>query len=286
MAKQTKTSFTKTQKEENSKRHSKVPRKKSIQSIIKEEIHKSHDSFFGLTFNEKQTIVDLLNHFIPREICDYIDQNSLNLDTTSYISKSLRSLYSDVVWRAKLNDIPIAIALLLEHKSTPPQYIHIQLDAYVQSILKKDIRAKQPLTFVLPIVIYHGTETWHYRPFSYNFKDLPSIFHCFIPQFEYIFINLSYVPDSVIFELGSESLLRCAFLAFKHCQDKGYVEQNFPAFFTFFENNPHLQDILEGMIVYLTQNAELREENISTVVTNMDSPKVKSKVMTLISKTL
>ena len=35
------------------------------------------------------------------------------------------------------------------------------------------------------------------------------------------------------------------------------------------------------MIVYLAQNAELREENILTIVTNVDSSKVKSKVMTL-----
>ncbi len=88
MAKQTKAPTSETDKTKKDKRRY-TPRKKPIHDIIKEEIHKSHDNFFGMTFNEKQTIVDLLNHFIPSEIGNYIDQNSLSLDTTNYISKSL-----------------------------------------------------------------------------------------------------------------------------------------------------------------------------------------------------
>ncbi len=268
-------------KRSSKRRPLKTPRKQSLKAMISEEIRKSHDSFFKLNFSQIEVIKDFIDHFFPNELRDYLDKDSLTLDTTDYITKALRAFYSDIVWRINLMGKPIILALLFEHKSKPEKYIHFQLDDYIKSIQKRDIRNDKPLTLVLPIVIYHGKEKWPQRSILDNFEGIPKVFHKYISQFEYIFINLSDIPDEIIQKLEAISVLRCVFLALKHGRDSEYIETHFPEFFTFFEENPHLQEILEAMIVYLTQNAELREENIETIITQNISPKIKSKVMTL-----
>ena len=51
---------------------------------------------------------------------------------------------------------------------------------------------------VIPIVLYHGKESWNPGHLSTQFKNLPDAAKPFIPDFEYVFIDLSSYSDEAI----------------------------------------------------------------------------------------
>ena len=51
---------------------------------------------------------------------------------------------------------------------------------------------------VIPIVLYHGKESWNPGNLSTQFKKLPDAAKPFIPDFEYVFIDLSSYSDEAI----------------------------------------------------------------------------------------
>ncbi|MFT4760902.1 MAG: putative transposase YdaD [Paraglaciecola sp.] len=135
---------------------------------------------------------DFLSQIPPKEIRDYLDLSELAILEKSHINEALRKTESDLIFSAHLKtDIPIQIAILLEHKSNPSVHPHAQIQHYISSIHQQNIINSQPLIPVLPILFYHGSKRWTKRPFTDSFTNLPKIFHQYISTSEYILVNLA-----------------------------------------------------------------------------------------------
>ena len=56
----------------------------------------------------------------------------------------------------------------------------------------------KPIPIVLPIILYHGKQTWKAKPLHAYLSGDSSPFARFIPGFEYLLVDLSTIPDKQI----------------------------------------------------------------------------------------
>ncbi len=144
-----------------------------------------HNNFFVYNFSQLDFVKGFTRELMP-EIADKIELNTLQIDTTSYINNQLKDLYSDVIYNCQLkNGEKTKLALLFEHKRSPPKFPHIQLLEYLVSIWRYNIENSEPLTFTIPIIFYHGERKWKNKTFPAYFKNIETELKKYVPDFEY-----------------------------------------------------------------------------------------------------
>ncbi len=229
---------------------------KNKQDEEQNSINNPHDKFFKKLFGLASVVKDYFNHLFPKHLAAKLDLSTLELDTTTYITSELDEYYSDIVWRCRLvgKKTVVHICFIFEHKSYVPDYPHIQIGDYKQGAYNKQLAAKQPLSVVVPIIIYHGKRKWIVKPFSDYFGDMDKEFHRFIDPYEYYLTNLQDYSDEMI-QAFSNILFIKGFLAMKHHHDKVYVKRHFVELvFVGYDSNhsKEILDFIRSLSVYLS----------------------------------
>ena len=219
-------------------------------------INNPHDRFFKKLFGLASVVKDYFNHLFPKHLAAKLDLSTLELDNTTYITSELDEYYSDIVWRCRLigKKTVVHVCFIFEHKSYVPEYPHIQIGDYKQGAYNKQLAAKQPLSVVVPIIIYHGKRKWVLKPFSDYFGDVDEEFHRFIDPYDYYLTNLQDYSDEMI-QAFSNILFIKGFLAMKHHYDKVYVKRHFVELvFVGYDSNhsKEILDFMRSLSVYLS----------------------------------
>ena len=76
-----------------------------------------HDHYFKNTFGQKEIARDFLESYLPREIVNILDLNTLTNQKTEYIDKKLKSFFTDLLYQVNINGQEGFIYILYEHKS-------------------------------------------------------------------------------------------------------------------------------------------------------------------------
>jgi predicted transposase/invertase (TIGR01784 family) len=210
-----------------SKRKS-IPRKKPQEK--KSELNNPHDALFKYSFGIKSVIIGYMTEVFPKEYGEKLDLDTLERDNNTYISGNLKETMSDVVWRCRLKTgRMVMLSFLFEHKSYKPKRPHLQLGAYQfsaylsQELANPDI----PLVQVIPIMVFHGLETWEFvEPFETYFDEIDPEFMRFMPSFDFILDNIQNYSDEVI-QAFNVRFLEKTFLSFKHFRDKDFLKRHF-----------------------------------------------------------
>ncbi len=189
-------------------------KKKSVKII------NSHDRFFNVLFSEKAEAMEFVAKTFPAEILSKLDLETLELDTTEYVDNKLRTNYSDVVYNCKYGNSQIKISLLFEHKSYIESYPHLQLLGYMLKIWLKQIKQKQNLTPIIPIIFYHGEREWKNKKFIEYFDGVDEVLERFIPKFDYQLVDTSSYTDDEIIELFEGLQLQIGMLVMKNIFDE------------------------------------------------------------------
>jgi predicted transposase/invertase (TIGR01784 family) len=163
-----------------------------------DKVHHSHDKLFKAAFQLKQTVIEFLLNFFPKDLVALINLDELVLDKTNYISSNMKEQLSDVVYRTKLAGSEAALVLLFEHKTSIDRSLFLQLLEYMLAIWQTDFSEKRPFTIIIPIVIYHGDAGYEKRPMYHFFPNLPEQLRPFVPQFDFIFSSIKKIGDVVI----------------------------------------------------------------------------------------
>jgi Putative transposase, YhgA-like len=150
-------------------------------------------------------------------------------------------------------------------------YPHLQLFQYILSRWLKTFYEKtknerrQKLPLMIPIILYHGTKKWDFKPFLGCLGFLPPGFERFIPEINYILIDLSKVTDATILALKNTPLLNVLILL-KHTYDKKWLKENVKIVVT----NGHqlmtdeqTSSLFKSIIGYYGKRIDLRIENES-----------------------
>lgn len=218
-----------------------------------------HDKFFKAVFSRREVAVALVKEWLPEAVGAALRLDSLELTNTSFVDEDLAEHFADLVYDGlTVDEEPVRVALLLEHKSYAVSHSHVQLLRYVLNAWKEDIQQDQPLRLLIPVVIYHGNTPWTYQPLSSYFGRVPEALGRFIPEFEYVLVNLSAFSEERLLSFQSAFLGLSAFLL-KHSRQQRYLTEAFDAFRTLMltferQENP---DFLTTIFRYVYETGDL-----------------------------
>ncbi|MBO0934356.1 Rpn family recombination-promoting nuclease/putative transposase [Fibrella aquatilis] len=156
----------------------------------------THDHFFKIAFSRTNVVADFIQAFLPPDFSQQLDLETLARLGDSFVDEQLAQHYADLLYSVNFGDTPITIALLFEHKSYTEEYPHFQLARYMLNLWQEQLTNKEPLTRVVPILLYHGLGRWKQQSMTDYFGPANSVLNSFVPDFQYLLINLRKAPDS------------------------------------------------------------------------------------------
>ncbi|SIQ11493.1 conserved hypothetical protein (putative transposase or invertase) [Alkalispirochaeta americana] len=121
-------------------------------------LHKPHDGFFRTFFGRTRELGELLQQILPAELFRQLDPGSLKVEPDSYLDEKGREYFSDIAGSATIAGQKHKIYILVEHKSWPNKWVHLQMYHYIYRIWKQELKEQKSsvLCPVLPILFYHG----------------------------------------------------------------------------------------------------------------------------------
>jgi predicted transposase/invertase (TIGR01784 family) len=245
-----------------------------------------HDLFFKETFSYSEHAVDFLKSALPTELAAGIDYTSIASEKDSYVDSDLSAYFSDTVYSCRLKDEKIRLAFLFEHKSSPDYDLAFQLLCYLVNLWKSVDKLKKPRAPVIPIVLYHGKESWKPGHLSAQFKNLPDVAKPFIPDFEYVFVDLSSYSDEAIKNSIFSASLKVAILIMKNISRPEEIEQQLIDILEigklYFQEKQGL-NFLKAVINYIFKATEIEAEKLINAFTCV-SEKGKEIAMTTAEK--
>ena len=198
-----------------------------------------HDKVFKEIESIKENVVDLINATFPDNIKNKLDLETLYLDNKSYIDENLGEYFSDLVYNCKYkdNNKEVKISLLFEHKSSIPDYPHIQLLKYIVMVWDENIKQKKKPQIVIPVIFYHGKKKWKVRELFEYFDYVDDDIKEFIPRFSYILTDLAKYSDKDIKEkLFAREANKIFCLLLKHIFDENYIKKGIEDIFIIGKN--------------------------------------------------
>jgi len=252
-----------------------------------ENIASQHDKYFKEIFSRKEEMIDFITNALP-QVTKYLDINTLQLDSTQYIDKRLQVGYSDLVYNCKYaNNVDLKIALLFEHKSQPENFPHLQLLAYMIKIWETNIKQKQSLMPIIPILFYHGADEWIYKNFEDYFPGIDEPLKKYLPSFDYELINTTNLTDKQIKNMFQMYSLKTGILIMKHIFDNPEILIN--ELESIFEHLHQLletengRDLFETTVIYLYSNLKNDKEKVTEKLRQI-SPKGGEIALTIAQK--
>ncbi len=230
------------------------------------EIINPHDKFFKETFSIKKNVIDFLQGTFPPEILKKLDLSTLTQDNNSYIDEELKEHFSDIVYTCFCKDKELRITLLFEHKSYAAVCPYLQLMKYLLKIWAANSKQMQRLIPVIPVILYHGKETWKVRRFRDYFEGIDEVFFRFIPEFEYLLTDLSFYSNEEIKDKVFRRVsLQITMLLMRNIYNDKILGDKLKAFFEigkqYFEEGEGLK-FLESVIRYLYYASDIEEERV------------------------
>ena len=154
-------------------------------------IQNPHDRFFKETLGKVEVAKDFLNNYLPGNIIKVIDVDTLEPQKDSFINKELQEGFSDLLFKANINNREGYIYFLFEHKSYTRKDIAFQLLRYMMEIWETKSKKEKAdeLPVIIPLVVYHGKDRWKIGTtlgeMIVGYKDLPEDIKKFTPNYEY-----------------------------------------------------------------------------------------------------
>ena len=179
-------------------------------------IHNPHDKFYKAIFSRPEVAKDFVFRYLPPEITNLLDPDSITLTKDSFIDHALAEQFSDLLYMVNFKSGESAyLYLLFEHKSYPDPLVAFQLLRYMVRIWEKDIDnyPKQPLLIIIPMVFYHGKDEWNISRHFLSIFPPSELFKPFIPDFEYFLYDTHNCNDE---DIGGEWLLQVAIFSMKY----------------------------------------------------------------------
>lgn len=244
-----------------------------------------HDIYFKKNFRDKKIAREFLEQFLDEAIISKLDLFSLELEDTSYIDDAMQEYFADIIYTCFLRDeTKVKVCLILEHKSYIDPIIHLQLLRYMVNGWEKqrDTENSKKLTPILPVVVYHGKSKWVRRPFKSNFELKGEDLNDFIPEFQYLFSNLSSWSDEGIYQLQA-GLIRNVVLALKHSRNKSGLIRNIEKILTLGHEQEGMEQpsyFVRITLLYLYTVTEQNMDIIKEAIEQLPFP-IKKESLTL-----
>ncbi len=234
----------------------------------------SHDEFTRYLFSRQKDALDFLQHYLPKRILSLLDLSTLKISKDTFVDPDFQRHYADILyrlqWREGVSEQKEAyVYILIEHKSYPDSWVAWQLLKYIVKIwelwLKQQREEKEKLAdlklpAVMPLVLYHGTDTWTAKKNFAALVDVPETMQGYVPDFIYELYDLDAYSDA---EIVGELTLRVSLLLLKYIQRDDLDEKLEELFGLMAEmmSKSNETEMLEVLLRYLVSGAEQLERD-------------------------
>ncbi len=227
---------------------SKIFRPFDLQALLK----KPHDKYVKYVLSHHQVALEFLKYALPEDLQKLIDFDSLEPTEDSFIDEAMKEHFSDTSFLLKfLDDSLLRVNFWVEHKSEKPDYpISLQLLKYIVSNYDHDYRQNKKPVPVVTIVLYHGEPDWQKETLDSLFPNLPAACKAYLPNFEFIFINVGQLSNDEILGLNF-MLLPKIFLALKLGRNPEQLRQYFDKIVIFASGSTTRAALLNLLLVTL-----------------------------------
>jgi predicted transposase YdaD len=246
------------------------------------ELSNPHDRFFKEIWSRESIGQDFLRHYLPQDIVDLLDLDSLELTKDSFVDRRLRQHYSDLLYRLKFKDgRPGFVYILLEHKRAPKRSTALQLLRYRVQIWEKTLAqgvGTGGLPPIIPVVLYQGDTPWPYGETFQQLFHLPASLAPYTPEFRYALCDLTGLADT---DIRGAVLLRVTLWIMKPIADAQLAERlpGIVRLLRELSEQRTLLDYLETLLRYLTTATDKLSERAIGQALNEVLPLLEEKFM-------
>jgi len=157
-----------------------------------------HDRLFKRVMSDEANVRQFIKKFLPKELSSQIDLKETKLVPTEKV-KGYNKYYMDTAVECKIADTKGQLYFVFEHKSYPDPGVLLQILSYMTVTWDEQRKKNVPLTPVIPVVIYHGTTSWNVTThFQGQFDSLNESIKPYIPEFNYVLVDLTQMPNDEI----------------------------------------------------------------------------------------
>ncbi|MGL5550655.1 MAG: Rpn family recombination-promoting nuclease/putative transposase [Culicoidibacterales bacterium] len=130
--------------------------------------YQPHDKGFKLLLKQKDIFMSFLREFAHGEFANIINEDSLELEESTFLTQNIDSRESDILYKAKFGEREIYFYILLEMQSKPDNTMPFRLLEYQLEIWRRyhkdhfaDSQKNYKLPIIQPIILYNGKRKWH-----------------------------------------------------------------------------------------------------------------------------
>ena len=230
---------------------------------------------------------DFLANYLPEKVLKQIDLSTLEICKDSFVQEDLNEYFSDLLYRVSFSRNESGyIYLLFEHKSYPQRLLPLHLLEYMVNIWKQEIKQSnlKDLPLIVPLVLYHGQEGWEHVKLKDIITGPRETLAAYIPDFEYVFYDLSSISDE---DIKKTVMTGVGLLALKYSRDPKSTHK-LPEIFSLLRqllNQDTGLRYLETVLRYLLntlEEADLHE--IKEIANTTLSPDQEEIIMTIAEK--
>ncbi len=157
-----------------------------------------HDRLFKRVMSDEANVRQFIKEFLPKDISSQIDLKEMKLIPTEKI-KGYNKYYMDIAVECYISDTKGQLYFVFEHKSYPDPGVLLQILSYMTVTWDEQRKKNVPLTPIIPVVIYHGFSSWNVTThFQGQFDSLNESIKPYIPEFNYVLVDLTKIPNDEI----------------------------------------------------------------------------------------
>ena len=215
-----------------------------------------HDRFFRHGIAYRQVYQPFLQQFLPKEVRERLDFESIQHSKTTYVDNKLRASHTDCLFSATIDKQDSYIYILVEHQSSPDKNMTLRLWKYMLNIWDDHTKAHKTdrLPVIVPLLLYNGRQRYNQSLLLKDMIDGPK------PWTEALFnqpitlIALNQTEDDAWQDLPS---LDTFLGTMKHIWDATFpIDRLVTAILETFKD----QDPVDFLIAFCTYTLEVRQD--------------------------
>jgi predicted transposase/invertase (TIGR01784 family) len=180
-----------------------------------------HNNFFEFGLSHPDTARSLIRQMLPSNVVSQLNLATLKRQPKSFVDRELRESHSDVIYSVMTipdtdgNSTEVLIYFLMEHKSEQEPLTAFQLLRYMVRVWEACLRDGEPLTPIIPLVVYHGESEWRKNRTLSDIIPYPDELSQYAVQFQFPILDL-WQTDLEKLPTPEDSFLHCLFYLLKY----------------------------------------------------------------------
>ena len=224
-------------------------------------IKRPHDSFFKQLMRDPEALKDFLKGFLPESLSERIDYDSVRVIDTEKTDRKYRKLYLDLSVECKISGEESEIYIVFEHKSYPDRFTLIQMLNYLSAVWEDNIKNKERLRPIIPVVFYHGPRRFNLPTEFADYFEVDEVIRDFLLNFKIVLFDTNRHTDEEILQACDNFYLAASLLAMKH------IFKDIESFKPIFRHIVQLdRDHFLMVLQYVIMTKDFQEEELEEII--------------------